>query len=233
MLFLVSNDSPLPQDRGREEPILYKSPTRDDSGRVSVSSPEDAICLLLNDLQGAAELFAQGHNSGRDGAIAAQSAVVEFLMRFQNTNHLRQPLVAVLNALVSLEDGAPLPLLVPRKRKAGRRPSSPANQCDKGLAVATVTRLQECGIDKKGACGMVAKVCRDAGLKPERSGARAGSTPNISGRTVSGWLEKIDQDICRGSLAGQTLDRVLNSRSSTKDTRRLLEGLRVSLEKST
>ncbi len=199
--------------------MLYQNP-KQDTDSASVKSAEDAVRILLTDLQEAANLY---QRNGREGAIAAQNYILMFLMRLEGTASIRQTFAGLLNALLSLEDGVTLPLLEPKKTKAGGRPSSPARQCDWAMAAATVTRLTEIGVSKPEACGKVAKACRDAGLRPERSVSK------ITARTVSYWVQRIDEDVSRDTLAGQTFDRILASKSETKSVNQLLNGLRISL----
>jgi hypothetical protein len=50
-------------------------------------------------------------------------------------------------------------------------------------------------------------------MKPERSGAkdRQGQEPEITGRTVRGWCEKIAEDVGHHLQAAQTSDRLRQS----------------------
>jgi hypothetical protein len=63
----------------------------------------------------------------------------------------------------------------------------------------------------------LAKVCREAGIKPGRKGAKdsQGQEPEITGRTVRGWCEKIAEDVGHHLQAAQTSDRLRQS-SATK-----------------
>ena len=215
-----------------------------DNHRVEIKSTEEALVFLFEGLREAYRLFEEGKDAARLGVIEALNVVIKFLSFFDGTIDHRQPLVSLINALASLEEGNVLPLLKPHPRP-GRRPASPARESDKALAAGTVHRLCETGLDIKEACEKVAKVCREAGIKPGRKGAKdsRGQEPEITGRTVRGWCEKIAEDVGHHLQAAQTFDRLRQShtpeaqanrqaiKSEHKETTRnaLLEGLRLSL----
>ena len=84
-----------------------------------------ACDILLNNLRDANLLFEEGSNTGRKGVIEALNVVTEFLRFFPDTTDQRRPLVALLDALESLENGSVLPLLEKTPRpKGGRSPAS-------------------------------------------------------------------------------------------------------------
>jgi hypothetical protein len=133
--------------------------------------------------------------------IEALNVVIKFLSFFDGTIDHRQPLVSLINALASLEEGNVLPSSTSPARQAPR---------DTALAAGTVHRLCQTGLDPEEAYAMVAKACRDSGMNPERSGAkdRQGQEPEITGRTVRGWCEKTAEDVGHHLQAAQTSDRL-------------------------
>jgi hypothetical protein len=205
--------------------------------RVKIKSIDEALGFLFRGLHEANQQFIEGDNAGRLGVIAAVSTAIEFLSFFERTTDLRQPLIALLSAVMSLDDGNVPPLLKPRPRSGGL-PASRARESDKALAAGTVHRLCQTGLAKNEAYKKVAKVCREAGLKPGRKGAKdsRGQEREITDRTVRGWYEKIAED--RHSQAAQTFDRLRQSQPNlaqaiksdgTEAVRRgLLESLRRS-----
>jgi hypothetical protein len=214
------------------------------TGAVTTRHVGESLALLMAGLQEASRLFAEGKDGGRHGAIAALNAVIQFLLGFEGATQFRQPLIALVDALVSLDDGRVLPILKPHPR-SGRPPASAIEEDIKAVAAMTVHRLGETGLELNEAYERVAKVCREAGLKPARKGAKdsQGQKAEITARTVRLWCEKIAEDVGRRSQAAQTFDRLLQSQSSRaeaiaqaiegQDTEavreRLLEGLRPSL----
>jgi hypothetical protein len=185
-----------------------------DNHRVEIKSIDEALGFLFRGLLDANRKFVEGEDAGREGAIAALNAVCEFLHSIPGTHDHLQPIVALLNALTSLEEGTVVPML---KQKAagrhGRRPSSAAHNCDKAMAVVTADRLCETGLDPEEAHKMVAKACREAGIKPSRKGAKdsQGQESEITDRTVRGWREKIAQGVGCHSQAAQTYKRLKQS----------------------
>ena len=70
----------------------------------------------------------------------------------------------------------------------------------------------------------VAKVCREAGLKPTRKGAKdsQGQEPVVTAHTVRNWDRKIAEDVGRRSEAAKAFD--LQSRSpTTEDIKQAIE----------
>jgi hypothetical protein len=94
-----------------------------DNHRVKIKSIGEALGFLFRGLHEANQRFIEGEDAGRLGVIAAVSTTIEFLSFFESTTDLRQPLTAMLNAVVSLDDGGLPPLLKP-VRRPGRRPAS-------------------------------------------------------------------------------------------------------------
>jgi hypothetical protein len=136
-----------------------------DTDRVEIKSINEALEFLLRGLHEANQQFIEGRDAGRLGVIAAVSTTIEFLSFFENTTDLRQPLIALLSAVMSRDDGNVPSLLKPHPRP-GRPPASPARESDKALAAGTVHRLCQTGLDPEEAYAMVAKACRDSGLPP-------------------------------------------------------------------
>jgi hypothetical protein len=181
-------------------------------------------------------------DSGRHGVIKALNVVTEFLLRFEDTHDHRLPFTYLLDALLSLDEGLVQPLLKQARRpRGGRSPVPPGIESCQGLAAATVQRLVDTGLNQKEAREKVAKVCRDAGIKPGRKGVddSPGQDPETTGRTVYGWCKKIKADVGRRSVAAQTFDLIRQSDRNLAQAiksdgmeavhRRLLEELRLSL----
>jgi hypothetical protein len=195
---------------------------------VFVAAQSD-LTSFLDGLLAANRLFEKGNDGGRLGAIEALNAVWKFLHPIPGTHDHRQPIVALLNALTSLDEGDVLPLLAPAKR-TGRHPASVARNCAKGMAVATAARLQEAGMGAGESYRRVAKICREAGFAPGR-----GRNPHVTERTLIGWKEEIEADPGRRSDAAMTFDRLkslppyLASEGGADMHRDLLEALRRSL----
>jgi hypothetical protein len=181
----------------------------DDSApdRVEIKSINEALDFLLKGLLGANRLFVEEKDAGRRGVIEALNVVTQFLKFVESTTDHCQPLTALSNALLSLEEGDVLPLLKPAEGRPGRRPASAASESDKAMAVVTAESLLETGITKKEADNRVAGVCREAGIKPGRKGAKdsQGQEPEVTARTVRSWREKIAEDVGRHLQAAQKL----------------------------
>jgi hypothetical protein len=196
---------------------------------LSFVAAQSDLTSFLDGLLAANRLFEKGNDGGRLGAIEALNAVWKFLHPILGTHDHRQPIVALLNALTSLDEGTVLPMLDPKEAGPGRRPASAARNCAKGMAVATVARLQEAGMET-GAYRRVAKICREAGFTPGR-----GRNPHVTERTLIGWKEEIEADTGRRSDAAMTFYRLkslppyLAGEGGADMHRDLLETLRRSL----
>jgi hypothetical protein len=204
---------------------------------VKIQSADDALFFLFEELRKANLLFATGTDAGLIGVIAALNAVVQFLLFFEDSIDHRQPLIALLNALVSLDGGEVLPLLEPRRR-SGQSPASAVRENVTAMAAVTVHRLCETGLGRKEARELVARAFRKAGVKAAR-----GRNPQVTARTVRGWCEKIAEDVGRHSEAAKAFDRqrqsqtpeaqaiaqAIESKGAEATRNALLEGLRLSL----
>jgi hypothetical protein len=209
-----------------------------DINRVEIKSTEEALVFLFDGLREAYRLFVEEKDAGRRGVIEALNVVTEFLRSSPGTTGHRQPFTHLLNALLSLDKGDVRPLLKPARR-SGRSPASAARESDKAPAAGTVHQLCQTGLDPDEAYALVAKACRDSGMKPERSGAKDRQEPEITGRTVRGWCEKIAEDFGHHLQAAQTFDRMRQSEPRLAQAIKsdgieavrnaLLEGLRRSL----
>jgi hypothetical protein len=93
-----------------------------ENNRVEIKTIDEALGFFFRGLQKANRPFIEGKDAGRVGVIEALNVVIEFLSFFDGTIDHRQPLVSLINALVSLEEGNVLPLLKPHPRP-GRRPA--------------------------------------------------------------------------------------------------------------
>jgi hypothetical protein len=96
-----------------------------DNHRVKIKSINEALDFLFTRLWEANRLFAEGEDGGREGAIAALNCITEFLAFFEGTLDHRQPLIALLSAVMSLDDGNVPPLLKPIPGPAGAPPPPP------------------------------------------------------------------------------------------------------------
>jgi hypothetical protein len=168
----------------------------DEAGRASPL--EQAVFDLQDKLREAACL------EGRPGAIDALLAVMEFLSLISAPGellHLR-PISALVSALMSLNDGEVLPLLEP-VRRSGRARNSVAKEGAKAMAVFVVKRLAGMGLDPNLACERVARVCRQAGVRPGRKGGENQIGTETTARTVRKWCDDISADVGCHSRAGR------------------------------
>jgi hypothetical protein len=125
---------------------------------------------------------------------------------------LHAPLVALFDALLSLDDGKLLPLLVPKKKpKGGRARASALRASLIGVSVFTVNRLIETGMLAPAAQKAVAQKLKISGIKSARG---AGT---ISARTVRGWCEHVSEDVGRHSEAAQTYDFLITDPEAVTD----------------
>jgi hypothetical protein len=82
-----------------ERPADDPSP---DTDRVEIKSKDEALGFLFEGLAKANRLFVEEKDAGRRGVVEALNVVTEFLLFFQGTTDHRQPLTALLNAVMSL-----------------------------------------------------------------------------------------------------------------------------------
>lgn len=157
---------------------------------------ERAVFCLQDKLQEASLL------EGRDAAIEALSAIMEFLSTISGPAELQhqRPINALLSALMSLNDGKVLPLL-DSVCWPGQSRNSVAQEGAKATAVFVVKRLCEIGMDVNEAYEKVALVCRQTGVRPARKGA-TDQKGEMTARTVRGWCEVISADAGYHSRAG-------------------------------
>jgi hypothetical protein len=181
---------------GKNEPEGASSSSED------VAALNAAFDFLYGGLRDAKKLFDTGDKGSREGAIHALEILLKFLSRFQPVldQGLNAPLIALFNALLSLNDGNVLPMLKPVPPR-GRSRASGIRDSLRGAAAFTVTRLCATGRSAPDAHADVARVVRDAGVKAAR-----GRYPTITGRTVRGWCEEVAADIGRCGEAAQTFD---------------------------
>ena len=174
------------------------------------SSLEDIAALnaefdfLYRGLRDAKKLFEAGDNAGREGAVHSLEILLKFLSRFQPVldERLNAPVVALFNALLSLDDGCVLPILksVPPR---GRSRASGVRDSLKGAAAFTVTCLVATGQRVPDARADVARLFRETGVTTAR-----GRYPAVTSRTVRGWCEEVAADIGRRGEAAQTFDQL-------------------------
>jgi hypothetical protein len=168
-----------------------------------VTTPLDG---LLDNLLAAGKLLDKGENGGRLGAVEALNAIFAFLHSIPGTVDHRRPIVALLNALASLDEGGRPAMLKPKAGGPGRRPTSAAHNCAKGTVVATAERLQSAGMGANESYRRVAKTCNQAGFAPGR-----GRNPTVTAQTVRCWREEIEADFERKFDAAKTFDRLKQS----------------------
>lgn len=109
--------------------MLDEEKPSDDSApdRVEINPINDAFDFLFEGLAKANRMFVEEKDAGREGAVAALNVVTKFLSFFQGTTDHRQPLTALLNAVMSLDEGLVLPLLKQARRpRGGQSPASHA-----------------------------------------------------------------------------------------------------------
>jgi hypothetical protein len=82
-----------------------------DNHRVKIKSIDEALGFLFEGLLAANRLFVEKKDAGRHGVIEAINVVTQFLKFFEGTTDHCQPLTALSNALLSLEEGDVLSLL--------------------------------------------------------------------------------------------------------------------------
>jgi hypothetical protein len=155
---------------------------------------------LFNDLRDAKGLFEAGDRGGREGAIHALESVVKFLGRFRPVldEALHAPLAALLDALLSLEDGAAAPLLKPITH-AGRSRAGALRESFIGAVAFAVDRLCAAGLRPREAQEFIAQVLTDQGIKAGR-----GRFPEITADTVRSWHDRISADVEATGEAAQT-----------------------------
>jgi hypothetical protein len=170
---------------------------------VEIKSADDALVMLSDGLREATRLFEEGKDAGRRGVIEALNVVSVFLSFFEDPNDYRRPFTNLINALLSLDKGKVTPLLTP-VRRSGSPPATLMRESDIGLVAATVKSLADDGLDRNEAYERVAKVCREAGIKPGR-----GRNPQVTARTVRGWCEGVAVDVGRHSHTAQTFDIIM------------------------
>ncbi|HEV7911388.1 MAG TPA: hypothetical protein VGP28_09970 [Methylocella sp.] len=168
--------------------------------KIIVATPLDD---LLDNLIAANKILEE---DCRLSAFESLNAVWKFLYSIPSTIEHRRPIVALLNAFESLDEGITLPML---KRKAGgpgRRRTSAAHNCMKGMVAATAERLQSTGMARDESYRCVAKTCNRAGFAPGR-----GRNPTVTNQTVRCWREEIEADPQRRSDAARTFDQLMQS----------------------
>jgi hypothetical protein len=172
------------------------------------SSGEDIAALnaafdfLYGGLRDGKKLFEANNSGGREGAIHSLEVLVKFLSQFRPVldEGLNAPLIALFNALLTLNDGNVLPILKPAPAR-GRSRASGIRDGLKGAAAFTVARLRATGRSVPDAREDVARVFRDAGVTTAR-----GRYPTVTRRTVRGWCEEVAADMGRRGEAAQTFD---------------------------
>jgi hypothetical protein len=184
-----------------------RNPEEEDE--LIVATPLDDF---LDNLIAAGEILDKGVNGGRLGAMEALNAVWTFLNTIPGTTNHRRPIVALLNALVSLDDGVTLPMLKQKAGGPGRRPTSAAHNCSKAIVTAAAERLQSVGMAQDEAYRGVAKTCNQAGFAPGR-----GRNPTVTAQTVRCWHEVIEADFERKSDAAKTLDQLRQSWATVRN----------------
>lgn len=169
---------------------------------------------LLADLRRAKDRFEAGEDAGRGGVIASVEALTRFLLAFHPVTAagLHNPLITLVSALKSLDDGRASDLLTPRK-KPGRHRESPLRNSLVGLAACTVDGLVASGLQFEKACDTVAAELQAANIRPSRKGAKGnqGHAPQMTVRTVREWYAKVSEDVGRRSVAARVYDSMKQS----------------------
>jgi hypothetical protein len=171
----------------------------------------EGLAWLFGELREGHNLFRIGTDGGREGAVVEIKAITAFLMLFRavDKENLIAPLAMLANALMALNSNVVEPMLRPVPR-SGRPPASAGRQSLQGVAVYTVRRLQEFGVDDKSSRSIVAKELRMLGIKPHRGSG------NTTARTIREWREAILADVGHHSDAAKTLDGLLTDTDNKK-----------------
>lgn len=162
---------------------------------------EELFDWLYTELREAKRLYEAGDRAGRDRAIHALKTITVFLMEFKPIDRetLHLPLVAICNALTSLNDGETHALLQ-KVRRRGRGRDSEARRTLKGVVAFTVQELCAARMSRDEAYRVVALVLQRAGTAAARGGSK------VTIRTVRGWCEETAADVGRRGEAAQTFD---------------------------
>ena len=198
---------------------------------------EAAFNALYEGLVEAKQLFDNGRNEGREGAIHAVETVLKFLEKSGpiRSHGLHVPLAALFNALMNLDDGVVLPILK-KARRTGRGRASAMRESIKGAVAFTVHGLHATGLQMPAAHKLVASALQKQEVKAER-----GRDQGVTARTVRGWCEDVAADVSRHGEAAQTYDgliadpdlRVITKGLPPKEARKGLLGLLAELLKKT
>jgi hypothetical protein len=174
---------------------------------------EAAFNELYKGLVEAKQLFDQTNE--REAAIHALECVLKFLEKSSKVQSygLHAPLVALFDALMSLDDGEVRPILK-KALRTGRGRASALRDSIKGAAAFTVKALHATGLPMPAAYKQVARLLQKAGVTAER-----GRYQGITVRTVRGWCEDVAADVSRQGEAAQTFDLLQKEVQALNDPR--------------
>jgi hypothetical protein len=128
------------------------------------------------------QLKLAGKKVGRDAAITALSAVVEFINSIPRleSQSLALPLVLLASALNDLDQGQRVPMLTPTKGFTNRHPDPGAHKMVRAYAIFAVDELIRFGMSVETACNFVVNCLTRAKMPLGR---------NFSWKTIQGWRE--------------------------------------------
>jgi hypothetical protein len=200
----------------------------------SLTSRQERMADLVNDLIAANISFPTGSNGGRKAVIIALKATIRHFTEIREIGPrgLNTPLVKLLDALMALEEGETKPLLR-AARKSGRPRMSHFDQSMVGHAVFVVRQLQKTGMSLHEAQDAVAKTMRSSGARKSR-----GRDPTITRRTIALWCQRVAEDVARRDIAAQacllyeSCDPIPSTLSPRERQGAYIEGLRAMIMRS-
>lgn len=161
------------------------------------------LAELHYQLRNAFREFKSADKGGRHLMIMALSATKRIVDKFDaiRNERLSVPIVMLLDALSSLDDGNTAPCLRAEaaNRRGGRAKSSGLYVSVQALAINAAYQLSELGIPFSTCFDEVSVVVKSAGVKPSR-GSKA-----ITARTIRGWKETSEADVAFETPLAQRL----------------------------
>jgi hypothetical protein len=209
----------VPRSMHKKQRNASTAPSAEDLAAIKM-----AFNALYNGLVEAKQLFEAGRNDGRDGAIHAVESIPKFLQKSAPIRSLgfHAPLIALFDALMSLDDGEVRPILKKRfRRTGGRGRASGMRESIKGAVVFTVHALHATELPLPAAHKLVASALQKQGVTAER-----GRDGGVTARTVRGWCADVAADVGRRGEAARTFELLkgcsLQTDADPKNIRRKL-----------
>jgi hypothetical protein len=162
-----------------------------DASSEEIAQLNAAFVTLFDGLREANRRFLDVNDSGRDGTIHAIEAMIKFLSRFAPVlnESLHVPLANLMNAMMSLDDGAVAPMLKPIRHR-GQARASAFRESMIGAAAFAAKSLIDAGHSKSEAYSFVARTLDAVSMKASR-----GRFPSITASTVHKWHDNVAADI--------------------------------------